>query len=101
MRIAVIGAGGVGGAFGAALAKAGADVTFVAVDQALLQLAPNDSWDVLTAMMGDRPLSVVTATAQTQVVGKRHYGRKAVEAAPSEFFYRDETFAGSIPFRRR
>ena len=30
MRIAVIGAGGVGGAFGAALAKAGGDVTFVA-----------------------------------------------------------------------
>jgi 2-dehydropantoate 2-reductase len=30
MRIAVIGAGGVGGAFGAALAQAGADVTFVA-----------------------------------------------------------------------
>lgn len=30
MRIAVIGAGGVGGAFGAALAKAGADVTFLA-----------------------------------------------------------------------
>ena len=30
MKIAVIGAGGVGGAFGAALAKAGADVTFVA-----------------------------------------------------------------------
>jgi 2-dehydropantoate 2-reductase len=30
MRIAVIGAGGVGGAFGAALAKAGSDVTFVA-----------------------------------------------------------------------
>jgi len=30
MRIAVIGAGGVGGAFGVALAKAGADVSFVA-----------------------------------------------------------------------
>ncbi|MBO0710826.1 MAG: 2-dehydropantoate 2-reductase [Acetobacteraceae bacterium] len=30
MRIAVIGAGGVGGVFGSALAKAGADVTFVA-----------------------------------------------------------------------
>ena len=57
-----------------------ADVAFVAVDQALLQLAPNESWDVLTAMMGERPLSVLTATAQTQVVGKRHYGRKAVEA---------------------
>ena len=57
-----------------------ADVAFAAVDQALLQLAPNDSWDVLSAMMGDRPLSVLTATAQMQVVGKRHYGRKAVEA---------------------
>src|SRR5712672_2255290 len=30
MRIAVVGAGGVGGGFGAALAKAGGDVTFVA-----------------------------------------------------------------------
>jgi alpha-2-macroglobulin len=57
-----------------------ADVAFVAVDQAILQLAPNDSWDVLTALMGDRPTSVLTSTAQMQVVGKRHYGRKAVEA---------------------
>ncbi|GAA4774176.1 MG2 domain-containing protein [Stakelama sediminis] len=57
-----------------------ADVAFVAVDEALLQLAPNDSWDVLKAMMDDRPLSVLTATAQMQVVGKRHYGRKAVAA---------------------
>ena len=30
MRIAVIGAGAVGGAFGAALAKGGSDVTFLA-----------------------------------------------------------------------
>ncbi|MFA5966439.1 MAG: MG2 domain-containing protein [Sphingomonas sp.] len=57
-----------------------ADLAFAAVDQALLQLAPNDSWDVLKAMMGERPISVLTSTAQTQVVGKRHYGRKAVEA---------------------
>jgi uncharacterized protein YfaS (alpha-2-macroglobulin family) len=57
-----------------------ADVAFAAVDQALLQLAPNESWDVLTAMMGERSLSVLTSTAQMQVVGKRHYGRKAVEA---------------------
>jgi len=57
-----------------------ADVAFAAVDQALLQLAPNESWDVLTAMMGERPISVLTSTAQTQVVGKRHYGKKAVEA---------------------
>ncbi|MEO8373643.1 MAG: MG2 domain-containing protein [Sphingomonas bacterium] len=59
---------------------ASADVAFAAVDQALLQLAPNESWDVLTAMMGERSLSVITSTGQMQVVGKRHYGRKAVEA---------------------
>ncbi len=59
---------------------ASADVAFVAVDEALLQLAPNDSWNLLDAMMGDRPISVLTSTAQTQVVGKRHYGKKAVEA---------------------
>ncbi|MDF2493776.1 Ig-like domain-containing alpha-2-macroglobulin family protein [Sphingomonas sp.] len=57
-----------------------ANVAFAAVDQALLQLAPNESWNVLAAMMGERPLSVLTSTAQMQVVGKRHYGRKAVEA---------------------
>lgn len=59
---------------------ASADLAFVAVDEALLQLAPNRSWDILSAMMGDRALSVLTSTAQTQVVGKRHYGKKAVAA---------------------
>lgn len=59
---------------------AGTEIAFAAVDEALLQLRPNDSWDVLTAMMADRPVDVLTSTAQTQVVGKRHYGRKAVAA---------------------
>ena len=59
---------------------ASADVAFVAVDRALDQIAPNPSTDVLTAMMGERSLSVLTSTAQTQVVGKRHYGKKAVVA---------------------
>jgi hypothetical protein len=57
-----------------------AEIAFAAVDQALLQLSPNESWNLLDAMMGERPLSVITATAQMQVVGKRHYGRKAVAA---------------------
>jgi alpha-2-macroglobulin len=57
-----------------------AEIAFAAVDQALLQLSPNESWDVLAAMMGERQLSVVTSTAAMQVVGKRHYGRKAVAA---------------------
>src|SRR5690606_8695889 len=57
-----------------------AEIAFAAVDEALLQLSPNPSWDVIDAMMGERPLSVLTSTAQMQVVGKRHYGRKAVAA---------------------
>ncbi len=57
-----------------------AEIAFAAVDEALLQLSPNDSWKLIEAMMGDRPLSVLTSTAQMQVVGKRHYGRKAVAA---------------------
>jgi hypothetical protein len=54
------------------------EIAFAAIDEALLQLQPNDSWDLLDAMMGERPVSVLTSTAQTQVVGKRHYGKKAV-----------------------
>jgi uncharacterized protein YfaS (alpha-2-macroglobulin family) len=57
-----------------------AEIAFAAVDEALLQLAPNKSWNLLDAMMTERPLGVTLATAQTQVVGKRHYGRKAVAA---------------------
>ncbi|HEX8241773.1 MAG TPA: MG2 domain-containing protein [Allosphingosinicella sp.] len=57
-----------------------AEIAFAAVDQALLQLSPNESWNLLDAMMGERPLSVITSTAAMQVVGKRHYGRKALPA---------------------
>ena len=57
---------------------AGGEVAIAAVDEALLDLSPNDSWALLQAMMGARGLEVWTSTAQMQVVGKRHYGRKAV-----------------------
>ncbi len=56
----------------------GAEVTVAAVDEALLDLSSNESWALLQAMMGQRDLEVWTSTAQMQVVGKRHYGRKAV-----------------------
>jgi len=64
---------------GAALPK-GSEVTLAAVDEGLLELAANDSWDLLARMMQRRGLEVDTATASMQVVGKRHYGRKAREA---------------------
>lgn len=57
---------------------AGTEITLAAVDEALLELAANDSWDVLTPMMMERGHGVETATSQLQVVGKRHYGRKAL-----------------------
>jgi uncharacterized protein YfaS (alpha-2-macroglobulin family) len=59
---------------------ANGQVAFAAVDEALLQLAPNESWDLLGAMRRLRSYGVRTATAEMQVVGRRHYGRKAVPA---------------------
>jgi hypothetical protein len=59
-------------------APAGTEVAFAAVDQALLELQPNLSWKLLEAMYARRGYGVETATAQMQVIGKRHYGRKAV-----------------------
>ena len=56
---------------------ADATVALAVVDDGLLQLKANDSWDVLPAMMARRGLGVETSTAAMQVVGKRHFGKKA------------------------
>jgi len=56
----------------------GAEVALAAVDEGLLELLPNDSWQLLDAMMKRRGEEVMTSTAQMQVVGRRHFGRKAV-----------------------
>jgi uncharacterized protein YfaS (alpha-2-macroglobulin family) len=55
-----------------------AEIAFSAVDEALLDLLPNDSVRLLDAMMQRRGIEVFTSTAQMQVVGKRHFGRKAL-----------------------
>ncbi len=59
---------------------AGAEVALAAVDQALLELMPNDSWNLLDAMLQRRSWGVATSTAQMEIVGRRHFGRKAVPA---------------------
>jgi hypothetical protein len=56
---------------------AGTEVAVAAVDAGLLALMPNTSWNLLETMMQERSLQVETATPQMQVVGKRHFGRKA------------------------
>lgn len=55
-----------------------AEIALAAVDVGLLELMPNTSWNLLEAMMQERSLQVTTSTAQMQVIGKRHFGRKAV-----------------------
>lgn len=57
---------------------ANAEVALAAVDEGLLALKANDSWNLLSSMMQQRPLEIETSTAQEQVIGRRHYGRKAV-----------------------
>ena len=64
---------------GSALAP-GSEVAVAVVDEALLELMPNKTWDLLGEMMGRRSLAVRTFTAQMQVVGRRHFGLKALPA---------------------
>jgi 2-dehydropantoate 2-reductase len=67
MRIAVIGAGGVGGAFGAALAKAGGDVTFVARGAHLAAI--RTSGLRVLSPRGDVHLSPTQATDEPASIG--------------------------------
>ncbi|MGQ0621859.1 MAG: alpha-2-macroglobulin family protein [Panacagrimonas sp.] len=55
-----------------------AEIAFSAVDEALLDLLANPSVNLLDQMMQRRGIEVFTSTAQMQVVGKRHYGRKSL-----------------------
>src|SRR6185436_14101687 len=59
---------------------ANTEVAFAAVDEGLLALRANDSWDLLGAMLHPRALGVETSTGQSEIIGRRHYGRKAVAA---------------------
>ena len=54
------------------------EVALAVVDEGLLELMPNRSWQLLEEMMKRRPYEVKTATNQMHVVGKRHYGLKAL-----------------------
>ena len=60
MRIAVIGAGGIGGIYGASLAKAGADVTFVARGAHLAAIRANG-----LKIEGDRGETLITPAQAT------------------------------------
>ncbi|KNZ33312.1 MAG: hypothetical protein AD742_06870 [Methylibium sp. NZG] len=74
-RIKVVSAGKEGGK-----PVAGTEVAFAAVDEGLLALRNNDSWQLLTEMIQARAWGVETSTAQSEIIGRRHYGRKAIAA---------------------
>src|SRR5690606_33890303 len=83
---------------------AGCEVAVAAVDQGLLELQPHASWALLNAMMGRRGYDVRTATAQLEVIGKRHYGRKVLPVgggsgrqATRELFDTLLLWAGRVP----
>lgn len=59
---------------------AGTEVAFAAVDEGLLALRDNESWQLLASLLRERAWGVQTATAQGEIIGRRHYGRKAVAA---------------------
>ncbi len=54
------------------------EAAIAAVDEGLLLLMPNESWKLLNAMMQRRAYELNTSTAQAMVVGKRHFGLKAL-----------------------
>src|SRR5438093_5770329 len=64
MRIAVIGTGGIGGPYGASLAKAGADVSFVARGAHLAAMRQNG-----LRVEGDRGESVIRPCQATDDIG--------------------------------
>lgn len=57
---------------------ANSEVAVAVVDEALLEITPNETWNILKAMMNERGHEVQTSTAQMQVVGRRHFGIKAL-----------------------
>lgn len=71
MRIAVVGAGGVGGGFGAALAHAGADVTFIARGAHLAAMKSQGL--KIVSPRGDTQLVPTKATDDPKAVGPVDY----------------------------
>ncbi|MCX8109694.1 MAG: MG2 domain-containing protein [Syntrophorhabdaceae bacterium] len=62
---------------GKALPK-GSEMAIAAVDEGLLEILDNKTWNILERMMQRRGYDIKTSTAQMQVIGKRHYGIKAL-----------------------
>lgn len=78
MRVAVIGAGGVGGFFGGRLARAGADITFIVRGATLEALTTRGLW--IDSVHGDFHINDVQATDDPSTVGPVDVVLMAVKA---------------------
>ena len=67
VRIAVAGPDG--------LPRPDAEVAVAAVDEGLLELWPNETWDILRAMMAERSARVHSATSMRQLAGRSSIAR--------------------------
>ncbi|MBF0443404.1 MAG: alpha-2-macroglobulin, partial [Oligoflexales bacterium] len=56
----------------------GSEVIVAAVDDGLLQLRQNESWNLLDAMMAKRSYQTENSITEMHVIGKRHFGLKAL-----------------------
>lgn len=54
------------------------NVMLIVVDEGLLQLRENRTYNILEGIVGKVDYGVFTSTGMVQVVGKRHYGKKAL-----------------------
>jgi uncharacterized protein YfaS (alpha-2-macroglobulin family) len=57
--------------------KPGAELALAVIDQALLKIKPNETLNLLNDMMITQGHSVETSTMQMNLIGKRHFGKKA------------------------
>ncbi len=55
------------------------ELAVAVVDEAILALSANSTWDILSKMLEEKPLTVNTYTGNTYLIGARHFGQKAIE----------------------
>ncbi len=82
------------------------DVMLIVVDEGLLQLMENPTYNILDNIIKRENIGVETSTALTQVVGKRHFGKKSLPSGGGggrivtrEMFDTLIYFNGSLPFK--
>ncbi|MCC6953578.1 MAG: alpha-2-macroglobulin, partial [Deltaproteobacteria bacterium] len=62
----------------AAIAGNNGEIAVAVIDEGLLELKDNDTWNLLERLLTQRSSTVRTVTSAMHVIGKRHFGLKAL-----------------------